>query len=127
MTTSVSVAMSAAGYSWTPAGKDRDGDNAVSREEFKLPVADGSCTLVPADFRSMPSLDEAFDAYDGNRDGKIDDAEASRHPIFPRHPADRFSANWAATMDPDQAEAYAEIVNRENAALAKSWGIDLML
>lgn len=116
-----------AGYTWSPLGKDRDGDGAVTRKEFKLPVMPGSVagSLTPADLRTMPSLDEAFDAYDRNRDGKIDGEEAKANPQFKSGETCRFSGNWADSMTTEQALAYFRVVDQDNARLVKQWGIEL--
>lgn len=125
MVESVSAALGAAGYSWAPQGKDRDGDGNVTRQEFKLPVMLGHGGLVPADLRAGGSLDDAFDAYDHNRDGKIDPRELTSTATPKRHAADRFASNWSAGMTTTQVLAFFDVVNRDNAILAAQWGMEI--
>lgn len=122
MVSSVSAALGAAGYSWTASGKDRDGDGKVTREEFKLPVAPGTGTIVPADLRAG-SLDDAFDAYDRNRDGVIDKLEIDSGTPSSKHGADRFAPGWDLGMTTEKALAYFNVVNADNARLAEEWGL----
>ncbi|WP_010187900.1 EF-hand domain-containing protein [Sphingomonas sp. PAMC 26605] len=125
MVESISSAIGAAGYSWATAGKDHDGDGKITREEFKLPVIKGTGTLTPADLRSAGSLDDAFNAYDKNKDGIIDSQEAKAAPVYPRHPGDRFSSNGSQGMSSDQVAAYFKTIDQDNATLAKQWGINV--
>lgn len=99
MDTPLVSALNSKGYSWSPQGKDRDGDGNVTREEFKLPVMEGFGAIVPADLRAGGSMDDAFDSYDLNRDGKIDQREIASSPVSKRHAADRFSNNWPRGPD----------------------------
>lgn len=121
----VSTALASAGYSWSASGKDGNGDGDVTREEFKLPVAPGTTSLVPADLKSGGSLDDAFDAYDADGNGKIDASEIARGPRGGARPADRMTPNWAEGMTTEKALAFLNVVNRDNAALAEEWGLKL--
>jgi hypothetical protein len=122
---SISSQLGAAGYSWSPSGKDRNGDGGITREEFKMPVMEGFGALVPADLRSAGSLDDAFDSYDRNRDGRIDEREI-RAGARPRpHAPDRFRPGWADNLSEAAASAYARRVEDDNAALLAGWGITL--
>lgn len=125
MVASVTGALGAAGYSWAPQGKDRDGDGNITREEFKMPVMEGYGGLVPADLRASGSMDDAFDAYDHNKDGKIDAKELASTAMPKRYPADRFTNNWSDSMTTQQALAYFNVVNADNARLVEQWGLKL--
>ncbi|MCB4858443.1 hypothetical protein K7W03_02410 [Sphingobium sp. PNB] len=126
---SVSSRFAAAGYTFTPQNKDRDGDGKVSRQEFKMPTLPGTtqASITPADFSAAPSLDQTFDAYDRNKDGFIDTNEEKSGPMFSQHygNTDRFSNNWADSMTTQQALAYFNRVDADNAAVLKQWGISL--
>lgn len=126
---SVSSRFAAAGYTFTPQNKDWDGDGKVSRKEFKMPTLPGTTqgSLTPADFSAAPSLDQTFDAYDRNKDGYIDVTEEKAGPMFSQHygQSDRFSSNWADSMTTQQALAYFNKVDTDNAAVLKRWGISL--
>lgn len=122
MDTPLVSALNSKGYSWAPQGKDRDGDGNITREEFKLPVMEGYGAIVPADLRAGGSMDDAFDAYDHNRDGKIDQKELASTATPKSHAADRFTANWAENMTTGQALAYFNVVNADNERLLQQWG-----
>lgn len=122
MDTPLVNALNSKGYSWAAQGKDRDGDGNVTREEFKLPVMQGFGAVVPADLRASGSMDDAFDAYDHNRDGKIDQVELASTPTSRKHDADRFTDNWADNMTTEQALAYFKLVNDDNERLLGQWG-----
>lgn len=127
MVASISSDLGIRGYSWSPAGKDRDGDGKVSREEFKLPVEPGASSLVPADLKAGGSLDQTFDSYDRDRDGSIDGTEinAGGTAVGNRSSTDRFSHDWDNGMTTAEALTYFRKVDGDNAALIASWGIKL--
>jgi len=55
--------------------QDRNGDGKITRREFDLPVSKDVGGLVPADLSAGGSMDEAFDSYDRNHGGVIDQTE----------------------------------------------------
>ena len=122
MDTPLTTALNSKGYSWAPQGKDRDGDGNVTREEFKLPMMEGYGAIVPADLRASGSMDDAFDAYDHNHDGKIDLKEMASTATPKRYAQDRFSNNWADSMTTQQALSYFNVVNADNENLLQQWG-----
>jgi hypothetical protein len=122
MDTPLVSALNSKCYSWSPQGKDRDGDGNVTREEFKLPVMEGFGAIVPADLRAGGSMDDAFDAYDLNRDGKIDQREIASSPAPKQHAADRFRNNWAEGLTTQQALSYFNVVNADNERLLEQRG-----
>ncbi len=42
-----------------------------------------------------------------------------------RYPADRFTNNWAESMSTQQALAYFNVVNADNARLVEQWGLKI--
>lgn len=79
--------------------QDRNGDGKITRREFDLPVSKDVGGLVPADLSAGGSMDEAFDSYDRNHGGVIDQTE-QKEGVGPEasHPADRFSPGWNLRM-----------------------------